>query len=367
MNRIFAYCLCILSLLTMAGCGNTGNRAPSAATEPPTSEPAPKISSIEAYNRTGKIQKEDFYRYTNGKAEISYSIEYSYNDAGRISTIRKNGGGLGENKAIEAYLYSGDNCTQRVLYDENGGTRTVYYWTYQKNKLVSERIVSMIPAENGYSYSGKEETITNYNEDGTASEKKYSAPENYETDEYEYDEEGNLLVDRYSHSSDGETFRLFETRAYVYDGENRLTRQTKTDALGNVFSMGILEYNETGKIVSDTVYSSDEIKDDNILTRKVYEYTDGGMLNSLTEYAGEETTQTFYEYNSAGNTTITTVLKSSVGRPPEKTVTTVEYDARQNPVAESIRYPDGTETVLFRCSYEYYDDGKILNKINYVI
>lgn len=367
MNRIFMYCLCILSLLIMTGCGNTGNQDPSMTTASPTAVPAPKISSIEAYNRTGKIQKEDFYRYNDGKAEISYSIEYSYNDAGRISTIRKNGGGLGENKAIEAYLYSGDNCTQRVLYDENGGTRTVYYWTYQKNKLGSERIVSMIPAENGYSYSGKEETITNYNEDGTARDKKYSAPNNYETDEYEYDEAGNLLVDRYSHSSDGETFRLFETRTFVYDGENRLTKQTKTDALGNVISMEILEYNETGSIVSDTVYSSDEIKDDNILTRKVYEYADNGMLNSVTEYAGEGTTQTFYEYNTAGNITITTVLRSSVGRPPEKTVTTVEYDARQNPVSERIRHPDGTETVLFYCSYEYYEDGKILNKIKYVI
>ena len=113
--------------------------------------------------------------------------------------------------------------------------------------------------------------------------------------------------------------------------------------------------------------SSEEIKDDNIAARKVYEYTDGGMLNSLTEYVGEAATQTFYEYNAAGKTTITTVLKSSEGRPPEKTVTSVEYDSRQNPVLETIRYPDGTQKILSHCSYEYYDDGKILNKINYVI
>ena len=225
----------------------------------------------------------------------------------------------------------------------------------------------MIPAENGYSYSGKEETVTTYNEDGTVREKKRSSPEDYEADEYEYDDAGNLLQDRYSHSSDGKTFRLFETRTYVYDSENRLTRQTKTDALGNIVTVELLEYNEKGNIVSDTEYSSEEIKDDNIAARKVYEYTDGGMLNSLTEYVGEAATQTFYEYNAAGKTTITTVLKSSEGRPPEKTVTSVEYDSRQNPVLETIRYPDGTQTILSHCSYEYYDDGKILNKINYVI
>ena len=367
MKRIFLLIWCFLCLLTATGCGENPKHTPVQTSTPAPATPEPQIASIEAYNRTGKIQREDFYSYSEGKAAVSYTIEYSYTDSGRLSTVRKNGGGIGANKAIESYLYDGDNCTQRIVYDENGGTSAVWYWTYRKNILVSERLVRMIPAENGYSYSGREEIVTEYNEDGTARSKNRSAPDDYETDEYTYDEAGNLVLDRYSHSSDGKTFRLFESTAYFYDPENRLTKQIKSDALENVISTEILEYNDKGDILSDTTYRSGEVKDDNISLRKVYEYTDNGMLNSVTEYAGEETTQTFYEYNAAGKTTVTTVQRSSEGRPPEKTVTIVEYDARQNPIRETLQNPDGSASVTFFCSYDYYDDGKIRNKMNYTV
>ena len=366
MKRIFLLLGCALCLLTVSGCGERQEQAPVSTAAAATASPDPIIASIEVYNRTGKIQREDFYRYSEGKAAVSYSIEYSYTDSGRLSSVRKNGGAIGENKAIESYLYNGDNCTQRIVYDENGGTSAVWYWTYRKNRLISERLVRMILAENGNTYSGREEIITEYDEDGTAKSRSRSAADDYETDEYTYDEAGNLILDRYSHSSDGKTFRLFETTAYTYDAENRLIKRMVTDALEAVISTEILEYNDKGDIISDTTYQSGEIKDDNISLRKVYEYADNGMLNSLTEYAGEETTQTFYEYNSAGKITATTVQRASEGRPPEKTVTSVEYDTRQNPVRETVRSSDGSTTVSYFCSYDYYDDGKIRNKINYV-
>ena len=367
MRRLTGFFLIFLFLLTMTGCERPEEQTPPASAGPAAAEPEKLIASVEIYNRTGKIQREDYYRTDAGKSVLDYSIEYSYTDSGRISTIRKNGGTIGENKAIESYLYSGDNCTQRVIYDANGSTKTVYYWSYQKNRLVSERVVNMIPSENGYSYSGREEILTEYNEDGTAKTKKRTAPEDYETDEYEYDEAGRLVTDRYSHSSDGETYRLFETRLYLYDGEGRLIRETDTDALGNTVYTKILEYNDAGNILSETEYSSGEIKDDNIQGRKVYEYTEGQMLNAMTEYAGNETIQTFYEYNSAGRNTVTTVQHISEGKPPERTVTTVEYDERQNPIRETVRDPDGTITVQFLCAYDYYNDGKIMNKTNYAV
>ena len=304
----------------MAGCGSSGDRVLDTVTAPPTAVPAPKISSVESYKSILLNIFACFYR-------------------------------INEDWFIQFFRH------QHLLLHH-----PLQFCRFWCCLVISARLFYC-----RFAYLELLRELLPSNEDGTVREKKRSSPEDYETDEYEYDDAGNLLQDRYSHSSDGKTFRLFETRTYVYDSENRLTRQTKTDALGNIVTVELLEYNEKGNIVSDTEYSSEEIKDDNIAARKVYEYTDGGMLNSLTEYVGEAATQTFYEYNAAGKTTITTVLKSSEGRPPKKTVTSVEYDSRQNPVLETIRYPDGTQTILSHCSYEYYDDGKILNKINYVI
>ena len=367
MNRIAAIFLVLLLAVSAAGCGGTKKPAVTETPAPAAATPEPKVASVERYNRTGKIQREDFYTYDSGTPQISHSIEYAYTDSGRLSTVRKNGGGLGENKAIESYLYNGDNCTQRIIYDSNGSTETVYYWTYRKNVLTSERVVRMIPAENGFSYIGKEETVTEYNEDGTAKKTTRSAPDDYEMDEYEYDDLGRLREDVYSHSSDGKTYRVFETRSYSYDENGKLRQQTNRDALGQITLCEILEYNEAGDILTDTTYSSGEIKDDNITLRKVYEYANGGLLNSLTEYQGMETTQTFYEYNAAGENTVITVVKTTGDRPPEKMMTETEYDSRSNPVKRTVRRSDGSETIDFFCAYEYYDDGKIMNKINYAV
>lgn len=365
----FLWIILILTILTaLSGCGQRQPAPTPAPTPTPSQEPVERIASIEIYNRTGKIQREDFYQYKGDEPSVSYSVEYSYTDAGRLSSIVRNGGGLGENRPIETYFYSGDNCTQRILYDSNGSTQTVYYWTYdRKNILQTEKIVSMLPAENGYTYSGKKEELTSFNPDGTPSSTRVSTPGDYSLNEYEYGQDGRLLVDRFSHSSDGKTFRVFETRTYAYDSGGRLIRQTLADALGSVTMMEVIEYDEAGSILTDTSYSSEEAEEENITVRKTYTYDAAGILNCVEETSGADVTRTFYEYQASGKPSITTEFRFTGDTMTDKTVTTVSYDARLNPVRETVRFADGSTVTNYSCSYSYYDDGKIRTKTNYEV
>ena len=182
-----------LLILLLSGCGS---RAPAATPSPQEASPTPaaeRVASIEIYNRTGKIQKEEFYSDPLHPETVSYTVEYSYTDAGRLSSVDRKGGGLGENRPIETYFYTGENCTRRIQYDETGATKAITYWTYGKNNIVTQKkVVTMLLAENGYSYSGKTEEITDYNPDGTEKQTSLSMPGDYARDEYEYGETGLL-------------------------------------------------------------------------------------------------------------------------------------------------------------------------------
>ena len=359
-------CVFLLTLM-LAACGKS-----SPSPSPPPSAPSPtpaeeRVASVEIYNRTGKIQKEEFYADPAHPETVSYTVEYSYTDSGRLSSVERKGGGLGENRPIETYFYSGENCTRKILYDENGGTKSVTYWTYdRKNRLTQEKVVSMLLSENGYSYSGKAEEITDYNEDGTEKTYSYSAQGDYSRNEYEYGENGALLVDRYFHSTDGETFRPFEIRRYFYDSAGRLTRQERTDALGNVTFTEAIEYDETGKVLRDITWPDAGLSEDTVLLAKNYEYDDGGRLTGIAELSAEGEKHAYYEYDARGNQTIVTALTfNREGEMTGKTVTVSEYDERGNIVKEIIRSGNGKESVSFHYRYEYYTDGKIRTKTKF--
>ena len=364
-SRLFAALLAIAAL-SLSAC--EGGHSPGANT-PASAAPEPevrKIASVEVYNRTGKIQREDYYDLSSASGSVSYSVEYDYTDSGSLSAVKKNGGGIGSNAPIESYFYSGQLCTRRILYDEHGSTKVVYYWTYdKKGVLLTEIIVSMIPDASGYSYLGKSEQITQFSEDGTAQFTTFSSPDGYSKDEFTYDEAGNLLTDKYSHSSDGETFRLFETRSFTYDADGNLTSKMYADALGNVTFLELLEY-KSGRLIRDTVYSSYDVTEENVVTRTVCEYNAAGLLSSKAEFRGKDSVQTYYEYDASGNCTLTGEQRFVAGVLAETKVTAAEYDAHGNPVRETEKINDGPEKVTAIREYGYYDDGKIKTITNYL-
>ena len=359
--------LFILLLLLLAGCGSSAPASPSPSPSPSPAEDTERVASVEIYNRTGKIQKEEFYADPAHPDAVSYTVEYSYTDSGKLSSVERKGGGLGENRPIETYFYSGENCTRKILYDETGGTKSVTYWTYDgKNRLTQEKVVSMLLSENGYSYSGKAEEITDFNEDGSEKTYRYSAPGDFSRNEYEYGENSALLVDRYFHSTDGETFRLFETRRYFYDASGRLTRQERADALGSVTFTEAIEYDEAGKVLRDVTWPDAGLSEETALLAKTYEYDDGGRLTGIAELSAEGEKHTYYEYNAAGRQTVVTTLTfNPEGEMTSKTATATEYDEQGNAVKETVRNGTGKESVTFHYLYEYYSDGKIRTKTKF--
>lgn len=353
----------LLVCLTACGQAPAAPSGPKVETPAPKETAQPKISSVEIYNKTGKIQREDFY---TEQGQVSHSVEYSYSDAGYLTEIKKTAGGLGSDKVMESRLYSGANCTQRIVYDANGSTQTVYYWTYdKKGNLTKARTVEMIPAANGYSYSGKAETITLYDGAGHAQQETYAAPGDYSRDEYEYDASGNLRKDSYFHSSDGKTFRLFDVILYEYDENGCLVSVQKSDSLGNVYETEVMEYSEEGLLRKDTLYSSAELTEENQILQYYYEYNDAGCCTFSAEYKGRDSKQIYYEYDASGNITVESEVRYSNGNPVESVITTRQYDTRSNLTRETVKRPDGVERLNLVCQYKYYSDGKIQTKTNF--
>lgn len=366
MKRFLWIFLIFALMSSFSACGKSSPAPVASPTAPPTPEVKKVISSVEIYNRTGRIQREDFYDEAGG--EVRYTVEYAYTDSGKPSAIKRVGGGLGENRPIETYFYTGGNCTQRILYDANGSTQTVYYWTYdRKNVLQTEKIVSMLLSENGYSYSGKREELTTFNPDGTAKTTKVSLPGDFGINEYEYGEDGRLLTDRYSHSSDDKTYRLFEVRSYTYDSAGRLIRQVLTDGLGNVALTEEIEYDDADHPLRDTTWSSADLTEGNLTVQKLYAYDEQGRLTSLEEAAGGEKSYTFYEYNTAGKNTVTTVVNYQGETLTGRKVTVITYDGHLNPVEETVYLDGGKVITNYSCEYAYYDDGMIKTKTNFAV
>ncbi|MBR5115543.1 MAG: hypothetical protein IK096_00625, partial [Lachnospiraceae bacterium] len=129
----------------------------------------------------------------------------------------------------------------------------------------------------------------------------------------------------------------------------------------------VVAYSQEGFLLSDTTYSSAVEEEENIILRKTCTTDENGRLTAMEEASGEEIRRTFYEYNSVGKPFITTVLTFTGDTMTDKTVTTVTYDSRFNPVEETVRSADGSVVTKYSCEYAYYDDGKIKTKINYAV
>lgn len=362
MKRNICLILCA-AVLMLQGCG--GVKAGGASVQSSKAAEKRTVTSKEIYNRTGRLQREDFYGVTSGTSQVDYSVEYSYNDAGSLTSVKKTGGGLGNDRFIESYLYSGQNCTQKIVYDTYGSTKEIYYWSYtKKGVLEKERAVKMVPDISGSGYSGKTEEVTDFNEDGTAAQLISSSAGDYSKNEYEYDTSGRLISDLYSHSSDGKTWRTFEKTIYAYNEAGLISTEKRYDRADAVYYLRVYEYDDAGNLIKDTVYSPAEELEESIQTQHIYEYSVSGLLSFEAAYSGSDCVQTYYERDAAGNITVKSVTKYSSGEPVDTEVTSTEYDGQGNAVKESVRRGD-EEKISFICEYEYYEDGKIRSRTNY--
>lgn len=317
-----------------------------------------QVGSVEIYNRTGKIQREEF---------SGYNIVYAYDDSGRLTSVKKDGGGIGSNAPVETYLYSGGVCTQRVIYDASGNTQQTYYWTYdKKGNMTKERVVSLIPSVSGHGYSGKSEENTLFSEDGLKESYTFTSGDEYTKNEYGYDGNGNLVTDNSYRSSDGKDFRFSGATTYWYDEAGKLLRESRSDVTGDVYYLRVYELDEAGRPVTDTAYSSADRSEENRIFQYRFEYDEDGRLSFKAYYCGDDTVQTFYEYDEKGNCVSVSEKKYSSGSSGKTTVTYTEYDEHSNAVRETVKDPDETERISFVCSYEYYEDGKIRKKTNYI-
>ena len=360
-------CFFLLSAI-LSGCSAKGSRpaSPAAKTPQATEEPFLKIASVEEYNRTGNLQKESFYEYSGSVQNLKHTVTYTYNDSGKLVTVKKTGGGIDTDRFVESYLYSGKLCTQRIVYDSNGGTEQVFYWTYSGDTLKSERHEQLIPAPGG-GYSGRLTEYTEFNPDGTKSFFTSSTEGDYSRNDYEYDEAGNLVKDSSSHSSDGKTFRTYDVFEYFYDEQTGLkTSEQRTDRYEELYYLELLEYDENGRLIKDTAYAGEQQReDDDQLWQRLYEYNESGSVSWENYTEGNTSVQIFYEYDERGNLLSRAETEYTVGKAAKTLLTAWEYDSRSNPVKETEKRPDGVERINYIREFSYYEDGKTKTITNY--
>lgn len=366
LKKYIAVMLCMSLAMALCACGKDSKQTPRPEAQAPKTE-SRQVASVEVYNLTGNIQREEFYP-AEGSGDAAYTVQYSYTDSGRLSEVtRKTGGdGLTQSRPVETRFYSGDNCTRRIVYDEMGATSVVYYWTYDaKGKMLTQKTVSMLLAENGYSYSGKSEEVIEYAPDGSEQARTFTAPGVWEKNKYTYGTTGRLLTDERYSSLDGEVYFLAGTKTYTYNDLGLLTGQWITDDAGKVTFAEAIEYNDAGKVLSDTAYPSAEFVKDNISWQKLYEYGEDGKLNMAAEFAGDEVTQLYYRYYEDGSISGTSEIRYVAGEQTERTDTENTYDERGNCVKTTVSVNGGKKQTTLECAYEYYSDGRIKSKTNY--
>lgn len=357
--------LLVMTLSAAAGCSSPAKPAP-VSSPLATAGTEKKLSCVTEYNRMGKVLKESFY--DSGTGQLKYTVIYSYNDSGQPVNVKKTGPAFDTDKAVESYLYSGKLCTQRITYDDNGGTQEVVYMGYSGSLLKSEKKQRLAPAADGKGYSRVEE-YREFNEDGSVSLFTFSAPGDYSKDEYEYDETGRLLRDTYSHSSDGETFRVYSVTVYEYaDETGLLIRECRLNRSEEAEFIRVYEYEDgTDRPAKIEEFASEADEEAKLpQQQQMFEYDEAGRITWKYTADSGGTTQIFYEYDDAGNLSCCSEsVYSAENSEKRTTVTQTEYDSHSNPVRETVKRPDGVERVSFIREYTYYEDGKIKTCTDY--
>lgn len=362
--KFISAALLAAAALSLAGCSSPLKPSPAASPAPPA-EAVKNPVCVTEYSRMGKVLKETHYDSLTG--QLKHTVVYSYNDSGQPLGVKKSGPAYDTDRAVESYLYSGKLCTQKILYDDNGGTQEVAYMKYSGSALASEKVQKLAPAADGKGYSRVEE-YREFNEDGSVALFTSSAPEDYSKNEYEYDESGRLLRDTYSHSSDGKTFRVYSVTEYEYDESGRLTAERRLNRSEEAEFIRLYSYeegsDEPAKI--EDFASAAELEAGAPRLQQLFEYDAAGRMTWHYTSDASGTTQIFCEYDPAGNlTSISESIYPSGNGEKRTTVTQTEYDSHSNPLKETVKRPDGVERVSFIREYTYYEDGKIKTCTDY--
>ena len=353
----------IFFMLLLSGCGSTKEQP---AAEPEKAEP--RIASVSTYNKTGKIQKKDFYSYDHlGQGHVSSYIAYSYNDIGRLTSAKKYTEGDEFGKPVENYVYSGDKWTQHIIYDEFSAASEVYNRTYYPSGGIKIEQVKKSFRE-GANLSGTDETCT-YDENGILTQKDSVEGNVYTRSVYFYDEEtGSLQKEEVYNSNTGKNrdYMLFNTVLYTYDEETGLLAKALETGLGGaVNTVTAYEYDAAGRKTYEAKYSSELMDDASFLSSSIYEYDEKGNCTLDADMNKDGSGwKTSYEYDASGNLIYEAQLTFYGDSETRSSTIETEYDDFHHPVRQTEKNFDGKVTVK-TWSYEYYESGGLKTETQY--
>ena len=363
MKRLFALAAAA-AMLILCSCGS---KTEETAQNEPQAESA-KIEYVEKYNRTGRIQSVDYYKYdAAGQYSVDYSIKYSYNDAGSLTQVKKEGNGLENSRFLESYFYSGTNLTSSSVTNLDGTYTEEHTYKYSSNgALLTDRCITTERTSSG---TVKDDTTKTYDADGRLSKLEGEDETGRYRREYVYSEAtGRLTEEIYYHSSDGKTYRAFSYLYYFYDGAGNLTKTQEKDITEAAVSVTVNTYDEENRLLTSIEYIPDDSSEDNLISRYSCEYdAAGNLLWEADTYPEGTGSRTDYEYDEAGNVIKKTLLTYFGTDDTRQTVTTTEYDEYNNPVTQTTVDFNGNETVDFIYSYEYYESGGLISKTSYAV
>ena len=352
MNRIITAVISLALALMLLGCGSgkTEETEQQASVER-------RISSIMYYNKTGNIQREDIYTYDEtGNASVNQQIVYSYNDRGKLTNIKREAGGPGYDKDMESYFYMGENCTQKISFNENGSSSEVYYWKYYDSGAVkSETHTVMLTSIT------KNEEIKEFSEDGVLTKLTESTSECYRYHEYVYSEETGLLsAENLSFSPTGKRADTEDEGCikYYYSENNLLLKTVTLNIDGIATGCTVYEYDEKDNLISKKTFSSGEPDESSLVSSETKEFDALGELifEAYTDADGSGNSVE-YRFDSSGN--VIRKTERSFGETDTELITETEYDIHNNPIKQMISNGSAIKIVEFECSYEYYDSGAV--------
>ena len=351
MKKLYSFLL-LASVLLLCSCG----KETPAAEEQPAAETR-HISSIQYYNKTGKMQREDLYEYdSSGQGQVTAQIVYTYNDLGKLTNIKKEAGGAGYDKDIESYFYMGENCTQKIIFNENGSSSEAYYWKYYSNGTVkSETYTRMLTP------SSKIEEVKEYDEASVLTRSTETSSEGYRYTDYIYSEETALLEQEdtyFSLTGKKADYELESTLQYFYNEAQRLIKTIRTDPDGTVIECTIYEYDEASNLISQKTYSSADISDASLILGINTEYDALGEVIFTAETDNQGAGQSVeYRYDALGN--ITRQIDRTFGETESEIITSTEYNSHNNPIKQTVSTNGSLPLTQFECEYTYYDSGSI--------